>query len=195
MSTDWIAYRLGMLCCDKTGRFRSGAALVDYAARVALLTDLALKGRVSSTGPGTEIDTAPTGFTPADTLLRYVDGHPSDTMADLFMRAPVTMLDILEPERTGGRRRRQRWVRLNPDLIEAERVRLKRPYTDDSEPEATAALILIAESLLLTTTLGPDRPVPDQCGRAGWLIADCLAFLTHTREKFALISTVAMGSG
>jgi hypothetical protein len=193
MATEWIAFRLGLLCCDESGRFRSGALLVDYAARVALLTDLAIKGRMSFTGLGTEIDTAPTGYSPADTLLRHVDAHPSHTMADLIMRGPVTMLDILDPDRAGRRRRRQRWVNMNPYLIQAERARLKRLRTDDPEPAATAALILIADRLLVATPA--ELPAPDQCGSASWLIADFLTFLTQAGQKLAMISTMPVTSG
>ena len=191
MSTEWTAYRLGLLCCDIWGRFSPGAVLVDYAARAALVLDLALRGRLTFNGLGIEIDTTLTGYGPADVLLEHIAAYPHDTMAALFTRAPVTMLDILDPGRTS---RRKRPVSPGIDLVDAEHQRAAQPFAKDREPEATATLLLIADTLLLAAG-GTNTPIAADCGGAAWLIDDCTTFLTQTRRKFALISTRPDTSG
>jgi hypothetical protein len=193
--SDWIACRLGVLCADARGRVRRGPIIFDHAARVALIIDLALLGRVTRTLDQTDIDTTPTGFGPADALLRHIDTNPDRPMTELFARGPITMLDVLDPARLSARRvGRSRSVVVPTELIAVEKDRVSAAMQGQPDSESTAVLAMIAHTLRLTTD-APSSSVIDPHGRDSWLITDSVAYLDATRERFGLVSAAGTGGG
>jgi hypothetical protein len=193
--SDWIACRLGRLCADAKGRVGRGPVLFDHAARVALIIDLALLGRVTRTLDQIDIDTTPTGFAPADAVLCHIDHHPDRRMTELFAHGPVTLLDVLDPVRLSARPlRRSKSVLVPLELIAIERDGVSAALQGQPDSEKTAVLAMIAYTLRLTL----DVPSPSALapyGRNAWLITDSLAYLDATRDRFSLVSAAGIGGG
>jgi hypothetical protein len=194
MAPEWIAVRLGRLCADPEGRVRRVPMLFDYAARIALIIDLALQGRVTRTLEETDIDTTPTGFAPADALLRHIDEHPDRSMTDAFEHAPVTLLDVLDPDRMSrGRLHKPRSVSLPLALIAEEKARVLAAWRGRPDGETTAEVARLAAALALIVDLEPIT-LPAPYGPNAWLITDCLTYLEATRERFGLVyATLRVG--
>jgi hypothetical protein len=181
---------------DHRGRLRGSPKLRDRAARVALIVDLALRERISSTDAGLSIDTASTGYSPADAVLGYVLAHPDCSLADIINKASITSQDVLhtvidEPER----QRPKRGIGVDQDLATLHRRRLEAALeTGVADTAATAALVMIAGAVGLCY-VSPVSRFLEQCGTASALVADCIAYLNQLVDKLALISNAGLGAG
>jgi Golgi phosphoprotein 3 (GPP34) len=188
VSDDWIASRLAALFADDRGVVRDGYLLQDYAVRIALLIDLALRGRVRFDVDRNYVDTSPTGFVPADALLEDIVRNPHRSIAELFATASVRMIDVVDPRVGESRRRRRRAVTLDRDFVVQVKDEVRAVATTGAaDPAASAALAVLAGVLGLA--LSDHRAsLIARCGQARYLLTDCCTYLSQLMDKFALIS-------
>ena len=185
MPKDWIAYRLALLIADQRGRFRKSGGPWDRAVRVALLLDLVQLGRVSLLGNGSLVDTTPTGFLPADTLIAYVYEHPTGSMLDLFGSAPIG-LAAMAVNQASRRFSRYDVGDVDPDEAAAEKDRVREVALGEPvDSEATAILAILADSLFLTV-LNKDLELAAHCGGHAPLVVECANYLRAQAEQAAI---------
>jgi hypothetical protein len=194
VSEEWIAYRLAVMCSDTRGRVATGRVLWDQAVRVALLIDLALRGRLESDIGESWIDTSPTGFPAADKLLADIEAHPDRPITTLFGRADVRINDVLDP----GRSRLTRFGRaLTVDRGRAEAVRKavnEVATTGRADTPAAAALAVLAGALNLVTP-GERPALLAQAEPVRALLAESANYLDQLIMKLSLIATIPNTSG
>ncbi|WP_375474492.1 GPP34 family phosphoprotein [uncultured Jatrophihabitans sp.] len=182
----WVALRVTRLAAPLVcARPRSSA--VDPTLRAALLIDLALAGALTD---GLEIDTTPTGFTPADQLLTAVADEPDKPLAWWLHHAPVTartFADALVQEGVWDADGRGPLRRYRDALPQQRSAELSRLGTALRRPplEAGAA----ATALLLDQLRVPDLPhgfrgrgQAEHCGAASWLAPDLVDHLERWQE-------------
>ena len=147
--TRGVAVRLSALCLDGRGRLRD-FTLWDMAVRGALLVDLALAGRVALEEDSVVVDATPTGFPPADALLRPVAVEPERPLDWWIDNGAVDLSDVVADNLAAGRwavRRRllgRRYV-VADDLASLDARR--HPHVPDADWDAaTAALMAVADA-------------------------------------------------
>jgi hypothetical protein len=188
---EWVAVRLAMLCADKRGRVRGGRLLHDHAIRVALVVDLALRGRLESGAETNFIDTSATGFGPADLLLRHIDAYPDQPMTRLFRSGPVRLLDVLDPpSNRPGRFGRTSMVTLDPQRVAQVRTAVEQAAeTGQAGTQATAALTVLAGVLQMTVD-DHQASLLVQCGSVSDLVADCANYLEQLMDRLAVVAAL-----
>jgi len=171
---DWddsVSMRLACLALDR-GRLTDDLVTA-LAVRGTILIDLALRDRVVETEDALEVDTATTGFPPADRLL--ADGAPS--LTHLLRRGPVDQEDLAaEHLRRGSWTRRPRrfltrYVDHRADRTRADEAAMSSPPDRQWTP-ADAALAAVASTLGLLDTERA-RPTDELLTAAGpvrWLV-------------------------
>ena len=190
MREEWIAYRLAVLCANGQGIVHGGSTVRDHGVRAALLLDLAMRDRLSSGGDRTYLDTRPSGFPPADAVLRYVDTHPAHSVGRLLSSAPITVLDVLGAEVERGRFRGRRSARVDRGASERERRLVGTvAETGRTDSPATAALTVIAGALDLTTT-DQRAALLAWCGSTRSLVAECADYLDRLMMKMTAVAQV-----
>jgi hypothetical protein len=184
VNDEWIALRLAVLSANVDGRVRTGLVLWDRAIRAALIVDLALRDRWQSSTPASSIDTSPTGFAPADTLLSYIDSHPNQPMIKTITSAPVELFDLLDPDRRNQRRwRRPRMLALELDLVASERALITDiAQTGRAASPKDAALTVIAGALGKADA-AQRTTLLNQCGSLRSLITDIARYLDRELER------------
>jgi hypothetical protein len=195
VNEEWIAYRLAVLCADRAGVVRGGLTVRDHGVRAALLLDLAFRGRLDSRVDENYLDIRPTGFAPADALLRHVEVHPNRSVARVISSAPIGVVDVLDPSRApAGWRRRKRSVRLDGSMVEQER-RLVAAVAESGKTDSpsTAALAVVAGSLDLAS-VDQRAALVARCGPARALVADCATYLDDLMLRMTYVAE-SPGSG
>jgi hypothetical protein len=194
MSEDWVAHRLALLLTDSRGVARGRRLVQDHAVRAALLVDFAFRGRFSYGTAENHLDTAPTGFPPADALLSHIATHPAQSMAGVISSAPVFVLDVLDPARlSGGRFARKRAVQLDPTVVAREReVVDAAAETGRVDSPVTAAVAVLAGALDLAAA---DRrnALLAWCGAPRGLVAHCAVYLDQLMLNMAAAQALRSG--
>lgn len=191
-----VAIGLAGLCRTYSGELRSDQ-LVDVAVRGAMLADFALAGRLISDAHAVSINTAPTGFAPADRLLAAIEQSPSNTLEWWLRRGGTGQHDLAEHLVAVGlwqplprtlRHRRQRYeVAGDPTNLQAalQRVRVHKVFQGGTCDEPTACL----SALALASGVMDDRPAQrprdellKRCGAAMWTVRSVVDYLTNSRR-------------
>jgi hypothetical protein len=194
-----VAVGLAGLCRNYAGELRR-SGLIDAAVRGALLTDLALDGRISSTSHAVSIDTTPTGFAPADRLLAAIVASPTQTLEWWLRQGKLDQRDLAEHlvavgmwrqlPRTPVHRRPRYEVAGDPMNQQAahQRVRVHKVFLGGQCDAPTACL----SALALVTGLMEDRPAQrprddllDRCEPAMWITRTVVDYVINTRAVLA----------
>ena len=188
---DWVAHRLAVLGADKRGVVRGGLVVRDHATRAALLIDLALLGRLSFGADENDIDTSPSGYPPADALVRYAVEHPAMSIAGVIASAPISVLDVFDKdELVRTRFGRTKCAQVDPDAAERERRLVGvAAETGEADSAESAALAVLAGALEFVSS-GSRPELIALCGPARSLVADCAADLDQLLVKLSLIRQI-----
>lgn len=200
-----ISTRLIRVCRSSSGALTK-TTLLGCATRAAVLADLAFAGALTNTEDGLEVDTAATGFAPADNLLAAIVRQPDKSMEWWLRRGPDSVADVVdELLRTGVWSRRR--VGLGHHYEEHDRSAVAHDLDqlrdgvshsdgdvgDDGHHELdppSAALAVIVQAAGAGRT-GPSRPSNGlvlACAPVGWLIQDLAGYLV---DRAALINAAA----
>lgn len=201
--TAGVAVRLSALCLDPAGRL-GDYALWQTAVRGAVLVDLALAGRLTQTDESITIDETPTGFTPADNLLRAITVEYERSLDWWIDHGPVRLRDVAAANVASGRWAvsgplfRRRYIDLRPEATQRDHARGTR-YPDVSPTDGTWSPETAAVGAIACAAGAPgDLPVPPpeelvaRTGAARWL---CQAVIEHLAEAHARNQQAAVGGG
>lgn len=196
--TAGVAVRLSALCLDASGRL-GDYALWQTAVRGAVLVDLALAGRLAQTDDSITIDETPTGFAPADFLLRAIAVEHERSLDWWIDHGPVRLRDVAAANVAFGRWAvtgpvlRRRYEDLRPQATERDRAR--EAWRSDStwSPE-TAAVVAIACAAGAPgdSPVSPPEELVARTGSARWL---CQAVIEHLAEAHIRNQQAATGGG
>ena len=201
--TAGVAVRFSALCLDPAGRL-GDYALWQTAVRGAVLVDLALAGRLTQTDQSITIDETPTGFVPADNLLRAIAVEYERSLDWWIDHGPVRLRDVAAANVASGRWSvtrpllRRRYEDLHPEATVRDRARGTR-YPDSWPSDSTWSAGTAAVTAIACAAGAPgDIPVPPPdelvagTGPARWL---CQAVIEHLAEAHARNQQAAVGGG
>lgn len=202
---DWgsgTTARVAALALDRKGRLLPQFLVAD-AVRCALVLDLALADRLATDDDHLELDTAPTGFAPADALLRALEVEPERILTDWFGERRINL-----PLVADGLVEIGAWRAHSPPIGRAryrpvDRDQLARDLRTTSVGRDATAVDVAVVALGGAAHLigehrergyGVDEPDPtDLVARAdlhAWLLADAVAFLETRRSGYRWGGTV-----
>jgi Golgi phosphoprotein 3 (GPP34) len=189
-----VAIRLVQLCRAPDGTVLHDDS-IDIAVRGAILTDLALIGRLTDGDDGLGVDPAPTGFAPADRLLAGIVAHPDHTLEWWLRRGSVGQHDLIDELLAS-----HRWTLAHAAVLPSHRryevvgtpgaavhstggSRSARAIARADRDQPTAALALLAQAIGIATTSISSAALLATCGDAAWIVD---ASLHHLRNAQAL---------
>jgi hypothetical protein len=197
MNHDQRAAALLLRLCLRPDGTLPRTPLLAAAARAALVADLALAGAVTSTDTALEVDTGPTGFAPADNLLRRVVDRPDKSLGWWLRRGPDCIHDVIDyllhtqtwsaRHATFGHRYRDN----DPAAVEAAAHQVDAALSGQDSSAHTAVLAAIIGAVGSTQERGGRLANPTllhACGPAEWLIGDIVSYLLQQR---ALLNAAA----
>ena len=180
---------------SRNGRFQHDG-YVGAITRAALLADLIFDGRLSATQTDIVIDSAATGFAPADALLEAISAHPGWALDSwIGMGPPVQRLLIEELCKAGV-------IALKPGPRLRARYELA-PGSSGSEDGARAAVpakgsAQIATLDALCDIISYRTPTGDElaaCGPAAWFVDALYEFVIRSRAIDAINDAARAGNG
>lgn len=191
MRDDWsesVSLRLACLALDRKGRLTKDL-VTGIAVRGAVLIDLALRGRVRDGEEAIEYDDQPTGFPPADRILRA----PAQSLTDLLRHGPVDQRDLAaEHLRRGtwlasGSRWRRRYVDHTSDRTKEDELAMTSGPDRIWEPvDASLAAIASTLGVLATPRALPTDALLAASEPVRWLVEVTVAEMDRmtTRARF-----------
>ncbi len=196
--TSGVAVRLTALCLDPSGRL-GDYPLWQTAVRGAVLVDLALVGRLAHTDESITIDDTPTGFAPADALLRAITVEHERSLDWWIGHGCVRLQDVAAANVTSGRwavARRlfgTRYTDLRPEATERDRARgAGRPEAGWSPETAAVVAIACAAGADDGGPVSPPEETLDRTGPVGWI---CRTVVEHLAEAHVRNQHAAWGGG
>jgi hypothetical protein len=164
--------------------------LLASATRAALLADLALAGALTNADTGLELDTTPTGYVPADNLLRGVLDQPDKSLGWWLRRGPDCVRDVIDDLlRTGTWTARHttfghRYRDIDPATVAADANQIRAALAAHHTDPHTAVLAAIIGALGTPQQSGgqpASAALLDDCGPADWLVGDIVSYLLERR--------------
>jgi hypothetical protein len=202
--TDGVAVRISALCLTPNGRL-SGRLLASDAVRGALLLDLALSGRLTSTDDSIVVDPTPTGFDPADRLLAAITAEPERSLDGWLSERRIGLRDVAEANVAAGRwqRRpgllvlRRRYLDLRADQTGRDQARDPSDWPADATAADGCVTAVAGASGLLARHLVAEAPSPAVLASAGPVAWLCTAVTDHleTAGRRYLAEKGALGDG
>jgi hypothetical protein len=185
-----VAVRVSALCLDKDGRLTDRLIFSD-AVRAALLVDLVLAGRMTSTEDSIVVDATPTGFPPADRLLAAIAAESERSLDEWLDERRIGLRDVVAENVATGRWERRtgpfglqaRYTDHAPQQTARDLSRSLPDWPEDGSPEDACVTVVGAASGLLDREFGlPENPPPAvlaATGPAEWL---CSTVVEHLRQ-------------
>ncbi len=189
----WVAVRVSALCLGSGGRLPD-RLLASDAVRAALLLDLALAGRMTSTEDSIVVDPTPTGFSPADRLLAAIDAEPERSLDGWLEERRIGLRDVVAANVASGHWERRpgllglrvRYIDRHLDQTARDLTRNASAWPADASPEDACVTVVAGASGLLDPEFDlPADPPPDvlaATGPAAWL---CPTVVEHLRNADA----------
>jgi hypothetical protein len=186
----WATVRLVRLSRPIVDNFPRPKVL-DPLVRAGLFTDLALRGHIVSGAERLEVDTRPTGFAPADDLLRSVLGMPDRPLAWWLFNGQIgfsTVATYLVATGVWASKRFGRnYVDQDAESAAADLACVKQAFETGGEghnPET----VTVACLLQLLPAFGPEGGraalrLAEHCGEASWLARDLVNELARERTR------------
>ena len=196
--TAGVAVRLTSLCLDAAGRL-GNYPLWQTAVRGAVLVDLALAGRLAQADQSITIDDSPTGFAPADFLLRAIAVEHERSLDWWIDHGPVRLRDVAGANVASGRWAvtgplfRRRYTDLQPEATARDRAREAWRPEADWTPE-TAAVVAIARAAGADDG-GPTPPPPEVMEASGPVRWICQTVTDHLADTHSRNQMSAWGGG
>jgi Golgi phosphoprotein 3 (GPP34) len=194
--TAGVAVRFSALCLDAGGRL-GDYSLWQTAVRGAVLVDLALAGRLTQTEDSVTIDERPTGFAPADNLLRAITVEYERSLDWWMDNCPVRLRDVAAANVASGRWAaagpvfRRRYTDLRREATERDRSRV--PWDRGPSPESAAvAAIACAAGVGGNDPAPPPEELLALTGPLRWI---CQAVTEHLAETHSRNQQAAWGGG
>jgi Golgi phosphoprotein 3 (GPP34) len=193
-----VAVRFSALCLDPAGRL-GDYLLWQTAVRGAVLVDLASAGRLAQTDDSITIDEIPTGFGPADNVLRAITVEHERSLDWWVDHGPVRLRDVAAANVASGRWAvagppfRRRYRDLHLDATARDRARGGRRPESDWSPD-TAAVAAIARAAGADGDLAgePPQELLALTGPARWI---CQAVTDHLADAHSRNQQAAWGGG
>ena len=182
-----VAVRVSALCLAPDGRL-SGRLLASDAVRGALLLDLALCGRLTSTDESIVVDPSPTGFGPADRLLAAVSAEPERSLDGWLAERRIGLHDVAAANVVSGRwgcrpgflGLRPRYTDLHRHQTDRDLARRAAEWPTDATAADACVTVVAGAAGLLDQGRGLGEPPPPlvltSAGPVAWL---CTAVSDH----------------
>jgi hypothetical protein len=202
---DGVAVRVSALCLTPNGRL-SGRLLASDAVRGALLLDLALVGRLTSTDESVVVDETPTGFEPTDRLLAAISAEPERSLDGWLAERRIGLRDVAESNVASGRWERRpgllglrpRYTDLHRDQTDRDLARSASRWPADATAADACVTAVAGATGLLDPGFGLAEPasplVLASAGPVAWL---CTAVIDHLEAagRRYLSEAGALGAG
>jgi Golgi phosphoprotein 3 (GPP34) len=191
--TRGVAVRVSALSLEAGGRVPD-RLLTSDAVRAALLLDLVLAGRMTSTEDSIVMDSTPTGFAPADRLLAAIEAEPERSLDGWLEERRLGLRDVVAANVASGRWERRagllglraRYTDRHAGQTVRDRARSMSDWPADASPDDACVTVVAGASGLLDAELDlPADPPPDliaATGPAAWL---CPTAVDHLRRAHA----------
>jgi hypothetical protein len=175
---------------------------VAEVSRGALLTDLALLGRLTSAADESEVDTTATGLAVIDELVSGVQEHPDRTMEWWLRRGHPHLHELVAEliaegcwpvERHGVITAACRYVDRDGDRMWGVRRRLAdvvAGHVPTDHREAALAVLASLTGALEPLTESRRDELVRGCGRVGWMVRGVVDYLAAAQEDDAAAATV-----
>jgi hypothetical protein len=192
---DWVAVRVSALCLGPGGRVPD-RLLASDAVRAALLLDLALAGRMTSTEDSIVVDPTPTGFSPADRLLAAIEAEPERSLDGWLAERRIGLRDVVEANVASGRWERRpgllglraRYTDLYPEQTARDLARSASDWPADASPADACVTVVAGASGLLDPEFDlPVAPPPAllaATGPAAWLGPTVVEHLRQAHARY-----------
>ena len=192
---DGVAVRVSALCLAPDGHL-SGLLLASDAVRGALLLDLALSGRLTSTEESIVIDPSPTGFDPADRLLAAITAESERSLDGWLSERRIGLRDVAEANSATGRwERRPGLLGLRPRYTDLQRDQTFRDLargSSDWPGDATAADACVTATAGASGLLDPDHGLAEppaahvlaSAGPVAWLCTAVTEYLEAAGRRY-----------
>ena len=192
---EWVAVRVSALCLEPGGRLPD-RLLASDAVRAALLLDLALAGRMTSTEDSIVVDPTPIGFPPADRLLAAIDAEPERSLDGWLDERRIGLRDVVEANAASGRWERRpgllglraRYTDRYPEQTARDVARNAADWPADASPEDACVTVVAGASGLLDREFHlPADPPPAliaATGPAEWLCSSVVERLRQAHARY-----------